>query len=67
MKTTIELDKELVREALRATGAKNTADVVELGLRALLENVARKRLIALRGALPSLEGPPRRRAPRRRR
>jgi Arc/MetJ family transcription regulator len=50
MRTTLDLDGELLRKALAETGAKTKTEVVELGLKSLLEREARKRLKALYGS-----------------
>jgi len=60
MRTTLDLDEELVRQALQATGAKSKTEVIELGLRSLLEREARRRLKALYGKVPDIS-PTRRR------
>ncbi len=62
MRTTLDLDEELVRRALDETGAKSKTEVIEMGLRALLEREARKRLKALYGVGPRLQAVRRRRA-----
>ncbi|MBE7483408.1 MAG: type II toxin-antitoxin system VapB family antitoxin [Polyangiaceae bacterium] len=62
MRTTLNLDDQLVRLALRASGAKTKTEVIELGLRLLVEREARRRLSALAGRLPDLEPTPRRRS-----
>jgi Arc/MetJ family transcription regulator len=62
MRTTLDLDEELVRRALDETGAKSKTEVIEMGLRALLEREARKRLKALYGVGPRLRAVRRRRA-----
>ena len=49
----IDLDEELVRRALLETGAKSKTELIEMGLRALLEREARKRLKALFGQVHS--------------
>jgi Arc/MetJ family transcription regulator len=54
MRTTLDLDDELVQLALEATGAKSKTEVIELGLRSLLEREARRRLNALYGKVPEL-------------
>ncbi|HEY5955962.1 MAG TPA: type II toxin-antitoxin system VapB family antitoxin [Polyangiaceae bacterium] len=61
MRTTLNLDESLVRQALRETGAKTKTEVLEMGLRELLEKQARLRLRALEGRLPSLKKVSRRR------
>jgi Arc/MetJ family transcription regulator len=60
MRTTLDLDNELVSRALQETGAKSKTEVIEMALRVLLEREARKRLKALAGTMPDLEEVPRR-------
>lgn len=62
MRTTVDLDEELVRNALVASGARTKTEVLELGLKALIEGQAKQRLIALRGQLTTGQAPRRRRA-----
>ena len=62
MRTTLDLNGDLVRQALHETGAKSKTEVIEMGLRALLEREARKRLKALFGEGPRLQAVRRRRA-----
>jgi Arc/MetJ family transcription regulator len=62
MRTTLDLDETLVKQALEETGAKSKTEVIEMGLRALLEREARRQLKLLRGRLPRLKAVPRRRA-----
>ena len=64
MRTTLDLDEALVSEALRASGVSTKTAVVELGLKALIAEAARKRLAAFAGRIPGAKAPPRRR-PRR--
>jgi Arc/MetJ family transcription regulator len=54
MRTTLDLDRELVERALDETGARTKTELVEMGLRALLEREARRRLKALHGRGPRL-------------
>ena len=61
MRTTLDLDEELVEEALQQTGAPSKTAVLEMGLRALLEREARKRLKGLFGKHPELKPVKRRR------
>ena len=61
MRTTLDIDETLVRQALKETGAKSKTDVIEMGLKLVLEREARKRLKILRGRLPAIERIPRRR------
>ncbi|MFZ2988039.1 type II toxin-antitoxin system VapB family antitoxin [Ideonella sp.] len=51
MRTSIEIDDQLMQDALRATGAKSKKEVVELGLRTLLELRAQEQARALRGKI----------------
>lgn len=62
MRTTLDLDGELVERALQETGAKSKTAVIEMGLRALLEREARRRLKALFGAGPRIQTARRRRS-----
>jgi Arc/MetJ family transcription regulator len=62
MRTTLDLDEDLVRRALAETGARTKTEVIEMGLRALLEQHARRRLKALFGEGPRLRAVRRRRA-----
>jgi Arc/MetJ family transcription regulator len=61
MRTTLDLDEDLLRRALAETGAKSKTELLEMGLRALLEQKARKRMKALYGQGPTLQAVRRRR------
>ena len=61
MRTTLDLDEALVVQALHETGVKSKTELIEMGLRALIERQARKRLKALFGQGPQI-APVRRRA-----
>ena len=61
MRTTVALDDALVAKAKNYTGVQETATLVRMGLTALIEKEAAKRLIALGGSDPNLVLPPRRR------
>jgi Arc/MetJ family transcription regulator len=54
MRTTLDIDEELVARALHETGVKSKTELIEMGLRSLLERQARKRLKALFGRGPQL-------------
>ena len=60
MRTTVNLNKDLVSEAQRLTGIEERTALIHAGLRALIERDAR-RLARLGGSEPHLEEPPRRR------
>lgn len=62
MRTTLDLDEALVQQALKETGARSKTELVEQGLRALLEREARRRLKALYGEGPRLRPVRRRRS-----
>jgi Arc/MetJ family transcription regulator len=62
MRTTLNLDEHLVKQALEETGAASKTEVIEMGLRLLLEREARRRLKALHGERPELRATRRRRA-----
>ena len=62
MRTTINIDDDLMRLALRQTGLKSKSDVLEQALRVLLEREARRKLKALYGKLPHLQEVRRRRS-----
>jgi Arc/MetJ family transcription regulator len=61
MRTTLDLDGELLDRAMKETGAPTKKAAVEMGLRALLDQAARRRLAALRGKVPAATAPRRRR------
>jgi Arc/MetJ family transcription regulator len=60
MRTTLDLDAELLTEAMKETRAKSKTEVIEMGLRSLLERAARQRLKALYGRIPDVTEPKRR-------
>lgn len=64
MRTTIDLDDELLREALRLTGIEERTALVHEGLRALVERESARRLAKLGGVEPQLEAIARRRTER---
>ncbi len=66
MRTTLNLDDRLLEEARRVTGVREKTAVIELGLRRLVEEAARRRLAALAGTLPRARAGRRRRSPGRR-
>lgn len=56
MRTNIVLDDDLVAEAKRLTGATTKREVVELALRALIDQHTRRRLSDLRGKIRFADG-----------
>jgi Arc/MetJ family transcription regulator len=61
MRTTLNLDDELIAAALEATGETEKTRVIHLGLQALVRRKAVERLAGLGGALPSAKTPRRNR------
>jgi Arc/MetJ family transcription regulator len=61
MRTTVNLDDQLLKEAQRATGMKERTALIHAGLRALIERESARRLAALGGSEPALAPVPRRR------
>jgi Arc/MetJ family transcription regulator len=64
MRTTLNLDDELISEALELTGLEEKTAVVHEGLRALIAREKARRLARLGGSEPQLGMPPRRAPPR---
>ncbi|MGA8053094.1 MAG: type II toxin-antitoxin system VapB family antitoxin [Burkholderiales bacterium] len=61
MRTTINLDEQLLTEAQRVTGLKERTALVHEGLKALIERESARRLARLGGSEPRLRPIPRRR------
>ena len=62
MRTTINLDDQLLKEAERVTDLKGRTALVHKGLRALIERESARRLAKLRGSEPGLRPIPLRRS-----
>lgn len=62
MRTTLNLDEELLADAQRLTGIEERAAVVREALRALVERESARRLAQLGGSAPGLAKPARRRS-----
>ena len=62
MRTTINLDDDLVTEAQRITGMMERTALIHEGLRALIERESARRLARLGGSEPRLQPVPRRRS-----
>ena len=54
MRTTINLDDQLLKEAQRITGLKERTALIHAGLRALIERESARRLAKLGGSEPVL-------------
>jgi Arc/MetJ family transcription regulator len=61
MRTTINLDDDLLAEARRLTGTEERTALIHEALRALIERESARRLARLGGSEPQLKPPPRRR------
>jgi len=62
MRTTINLDDELLAKAQRYTGLTEKSEIVREALRALIQREASRRMILLGGSDPTAEAGPRRRS-----
>ena len=60
MRTTLNIDDQLLAEAQRITGVSEKAALVREGLRALIERESARRLARLGGSEPQLQPIPRR-------
>ncbi|MDZ7859783.1 MAG: type II toxin-antitoxin system VapB family antitoxin [Candidatus Krumholzibacteriota bacterium] len=61
MRTTLNINDELINKAARLTGVKKKTSLVHLGLEALIAFESAKRLAALGGTEKDLGGIPRKR------
>lgn len=61
MRTTLNLDDELIAEAAKLSGIGEKTELIHEALRALLAREAGRRLIALGGTMPDAWTPKRRR------
>ena len=61
MRTTINIDDELLAKAAKLTGPLDRSAMVREGLKALIERESAKRLARLGGTQPTLKVAPRRR------
>ncbi len=64
MKTTLNIDDQLLRRASRLTGISEKTALVRRGLEALIEQESAKRLAALGGSEEQLRNIPRRKSDR---
>lgn len=62
MRTTINLDEQLVEEAKRVTGTQERTALIHEGLRALIAKESARRLARLGGSDPQAKAPRRRRS-----
>lgn len=62
MRTTLNIDDALLETAREYSGVQEKTALVRMGLEALVQREAARRLAALGGAMPKLKVPPRRRS-----
>lgn len=62
VRTTVNLNEELLSEAQRLTGIEERTALIHAGLRVLIERESARRLARLGGTEPQLEPVPRRRS-----
>jgi len=62
MRTTVNIDDELMKAAQKLTGIKEKAALLRAGLQALIEQESARRLALLGGSEPQLSSVSRRRA-----
>jgi Arc/MetJ family transcription regulator len=62
MRTTLNLDEALLKEAHRLTGIEERTTLIHEGLRALIAREASRRLARLGGTSPKMKPIPRRRS-----
>ena len=61
MRTTLNLDDELIRQARKYTGIEEKTALIHTALRELISRGAARRLAALGGTMPDFQAGPRRR------
>jgi len=61
MRTTLNIEDGLLTEAAKLAGTNEKTTLVRMGLEALIEREAARRLAAMGGAMPKLSIPPRHR------
>ncbi|HEV7569973.1 MAG TPA: type II toxin-antitoxin system VapB family antitoxin [Thermoanaerobaculia bacterium] len=61
MRTTVNLDEQLIEEAQRITGTQERTALIHDGLRALIARESARRLAKLGGSDPAAKAPRRRR------
>lgn len=62
MRTTLNIDDDLLSQAVEYTGETEKTALVRMGLEALIQRESARRLAALGGSMPALKLPPRRRS-----
>ncbi len=62
MRTTLNIDDDLLEQARELSGLEEKTSLIREGLRALIERESARRLAKLGGSQPQLESTPRRRS-----
>jgi Bacterial antitoxin of type II TA system, VapB len=55
MRTTVTLDDELLKEAMKYSGITETSRLMNEAMRRLVANELKSRVLALEGSMPNLE------------
>lgn len=63
MRTTVNIDDDLLAKAVEYTGIKERGTLVRMALEQFVAFEAQRRLARLKGAFPDIVAPPRRRPP----
>lgn len=63
MRTTLNIDDDLMATAIEYSGVKERATVVRMALEQFVAMEAERRLARLKGAFPNMKAAPRRRPP----
>ncbi len=61
MKTTLNIEESLLTEAMHSVGVQEKTTAVCMGLEALIERSAARRLASLGATMPNLKVPPKKR------
>ena len=61
MRTTVNINPDQLKKARKLTGISDVCDLMNEGLRALIERESARRLVDLGGTMPDLRDIPRRR------
>ena len=62
IKTTLNIDENLLAEAMRSAGVREKTAAIRMGLECLIQSAAARRLAALGGTMPRLKTPKRKRS-----
>lgn len=62
MKTTINIDEDLLMEAIKISNARTKTEAIEIGLKEIIATHKRKELAGFFGSEKNLTPPPRRRS-----